>query len=72
MLFDCFYCLCKIFAALDYVSPVHLAKFPFLIALIHVDLTGNPAAACMYHTSDSTIGISYALCAAGVVFLVDV
>ena len=60
------------FAAFEYVSPGHVAKFPFLIALIHVDFTGNPAAACMYLTRASELGISYALCAAGVIRFVVV
>ena len=60
------------FAAFEYVSPGHVAKFPFLIALIHVDFTGNPAAACMYLTRASKIGRLYALCAAGVIRFVVV
>ena len=51
----------KYFAALEYVSSGHVSKFPFFIALSHVDFTGNPAAVCMYHTSASTLGRSYAL-----------
>ena len=46
----------KYFAALEYVNPGHVAKFTFLIALSHVDFTGNPAAACMYRTKASTLG----------------
>ena len=55
------------FAAFEYVSPDHVSKIPFLIDLRHVDLTGNPAAACMYRTSASTLGRLYELCAEGVV-----
>ena len=58
------------FAALEYVIPGHVARFPLLIALSHADFTGNPAAACMYCTSASTLGRSYTLCAAGVVCLI--
>ena len=60
------------FSALEYASPGHGAKFPFLIALSHVDLTGFLAVACIYHTSASTLGRLYALCAAGAVCLVYV
>ena len=48
-------------AAFQYVRPGHVSKFPPFIALIHVDLTGNPDVACIYRTSYSTLGISYAL-----------
>ena len=51
----------KYFSALEYVSPGHVSKFPFFISLSHMDLTGNPNAACMYRTSASTLGRSYAL-----------
>ena len=50
------------FASFEYSSPGHVSKFPFLIYLSHVDLTGNPTTACMYRTSASTLGRSYALC----------
>ena len=62
------------FAAFEYVSPGHVAKFPFLIYLSHVDLTGNTAAACMYLTRNSKLGRSYALCASGVIrfFIVSI
>ena len=60
------------FAAWGYVSPGHVSNFPFLIALSHVELIGNPAAACMYRTSAYTLGRLYALCAEGVVCLFDV
>ena len=60
------------FAALDYVSPGHVSTFPFFIALSHVDLTGNPAATCMYRTSASTLGRLYALCTEVVVCIFDV
>ena len=56
------------FAAFEYFSPVYVSKFSFFIVLSHVELTGNPDAACMYRTSSSTPGISYALYAEGVVF----
>ena len=46
------------FAAFDYVNTGHVAKFPFLIDLSHVDFTGNPAAACMYRARASTLGRS--------------
>ena len=55
------------FDAFEYVSSGHVAKFSFSIDLSHVDLTVNHAVACMYRTSASMIGISYALCAEGVV-----
>ena len=45
-------------AALEYVNPGPVSKFPFLIDLSHVDLTGNPDEACIYRTSDSMIGRS--------------
>ena len=51
----------KYFAALEYVSSGHVSKFPFFIALIRVDFTGNSDAACMYRTSASTLDRSYAL-----------
>ena len=60
------------FAAFEYVSTDHVSKFPLLINLSHVYLTGNPASACMYCTSDYTLGRSYALCAEGVFCLFDV
>ena len=46
------------FAALEYVNPVHVENFPFLISLSYVYFTGNPDAACMYCTRDSTLGRS--------------
>ena len=60
------------FAAFEYVSPEHVSNFPFFIYLSHVDLTGNPDAACMYPTSASTLGRSYALYAEGVVCIFGV
>ena len=36
-------------------------KIVLFISLSHVDLTGNPDATCMYRTSASTLGTSYAL-----------
>ena len=60
------------FAAFEYVSPGHVANFPFLISLSHVDFTGNPAAACMYLNRDSKLGRPYAFCAAGVIRFVVV
>ena len=59
-------------AALEYVSPGHVSKFPLFIALRHVELTGNPDYACMYRTSASTLGKSYAVYAERVVFLLSV
>ena len=44
------------FAAFEYFSPGHVSKFPFFIALSHVDLTGNHDAICMYRTSASKLG----------------
>ena len=44
------------FASFEYGSPGHVAKFPFFIALSHVDFTVNPAAACMYFTRASKLG----------------
>ena len=38
----------KYLDALEYVNPGHVSGFPFLIALSHEDLTGNPSAACIY------------------------
>ena len=46
------------FSAFEYVNPGHVAKVTFLIALSHVDFTGNPATACMYCTRASTLGRS--------------
>ena len=60
------------FAAFEYVSPGHVAKFPFLVSLSHVDFTGNPAAACMYLTRASKLGRLYALCASVVIRFVVV
>ena len=48
-------------AAFEYVRPGYVSKFSLFIALGHVDLTGSPDAACMYRTSASKIGRSYAL-----------
>ena len=42
-------------AALEYVNPGHVSKFPFFIALSHVDLTGSPAGACIYLTRASIL-----------------
>ena len=55
------------FAPFEYISSVHVSKFPFLIYLSRLDLTGDPAAICMYFTSASKIGRSYALCSEEVV-----
>ena len=60
------------FSALLYVNPGHELKFPFFIALSHVDRTGNPAAACIYLTSASMLGKSYKLLASGLFWLVVV
>ena len=60
------------FASFEYVIPGHVAKCPFFIALIHVGFTGNSDAACMYLTRDYKLGISYELCAAGVIRFVVV
>ena len=60
------------FAAFEYVSPGHVAKFPFLIVLSHVDFAGNPDAACMYLVRAYKIGRLYTLCAAGVIRFVAV
>ena len=48
----------KYLAALEYVNPGHVSKFPFLIDLSHVYLTGNPAATCIYRTRASMLGRS--------------
>ena len=56
-------------AEFEYFSSVHVSNFSFLIALSHVELTGDPTAACMYRTSASTLGRSYALCAEVIVCL---
>ena len=61
----------KYLAAFEYVRPGHVSKFPFFIALDHVDLTRNPDAACMYLTSSSTLGRLYVLYAAKVVHLLS-
>ena len=47
--------------AFEYVSPGQVSKFPIFISLSHVDFNGKPDAACMYRTSSSTLGRSYAL-----------
>ena len=49
------------FFALFNVKSGHEAYFPALMASIHVDLTGNPAAAWKYLTKSLTLGRSYAL-----------
>ena len=59
-------------ALFEYVTPGKLSKFPLIAALSHVDLTGNPDDAYMYRTSDSMLGISYALYADIVVYLLSV
>ena len=46
----------KYLDALEYVNPGHVSKFPFLISLSRVDLTGNPAAACIYRTRSYMLG----------------
>ena len=43
------------------VSPGHDANCLFLIALSHVGLVGNPAAACKYRTSSGCVFSSYTL-----------
>ena len=58
MYFDGLHCVWKYLSALEDVNPGHVSKFPFLIALSCVDLTGNPAAACIYLTRDSMLGRS--------------
>ena len=45
----------------QYISPGHDSKLPFFISLSHVYLTGKPDAACLYQTSASSLGRSYAL-----------
>ena len=60
------------FAVFEYFGSGHVSKFPSFIALSHVDLTGNPSATCMYRTSASTLGRSYALYSEGVIFLFGV
>ena len=45
-------------AAFEYVNPGHVSKFPFLIALSYVDLTGDPASTFIYQTRASMIGRS--------------
>ena len=62
----------KYLAAFEYVRPGHVSEFPLFIALSHVDLIGNPYAACMYHTSASPLGISYSLYAERVLCLLSV
>ena len=62
----------KYLASFEYVSPGHVAKFPLLIALSHLYFTWNPVTACMYLTRASKLGISYALCSAGVIRFVVV
>ena len=62
----------KYLVAFEYVSPGHVSKFPLFIALNHVDLTGNPDAACLYLTSASTFGRSYALYTERVVCLLSI
>ena len=57
-------------AIFEYVRPVHVSNFPHFISLSHVDLKRNPDAACMYRTSDFTLGILYALYAEGVALLI--
>ena len=44
-----------------YVSPGQVAKFPALMALSQVDLTGNPAVAWRWRTNASTLGKSYTM-----------
>ena len=62
----------KYLATFEYVSPGHVPNFPLCISRSHVDLFGNPDAACMYRTSDTTLGILYALYAEKVVCLLSV
>ena len=44
---------------LEYVRLGQFSKFPATTEDSHGNLTGNPAAACGYLTSDSTLGRSY-------------
>ena len=46
---------------LSQFKPGQVMKFPDFIDFSHVDLTVNPAAACKYLTTASTLGRSYAL-----------
>ena len=48
----------KYLAELVYVNPGNVSKFSFLVALRHVDLSGNPASACIYWTRASILGRS--------------
>ena len=48
----------------------HVKKLPLLIAFNHVDLTGNPDAACKYLTASSIRSRSYALLHKSVSFCV--
>ena len=59
-------------AAFDYVRPVYVSKYPVFIFLRHVDLTGNPDAACIVCISASTLGRLYALYSDKVVCLLSV
>ena len=45
----------------QYVSPGQVSKFPDLMEASHVDLTGNPGAACRYLTIAFTLGRLYVL-----------
>ena len=62
----------KYLDAFEYVSPGHVSTFPLYIALSHVELAENPDHACMYLTSASALGRSYALYAESVVCLISV
>ena len=59
-------------AAFEYVSPGHVSKLPLFIALSHIDLNGNPDAACMDCTSASTLGRSYVLYSERIVCLLSI
>ena len=57
-----FYIVCgKYLSALEYVKPGQVAQLSSFMDFSQVDLIGNPAAACRYLTSDSTLGRLYAL-----------
>ena len=47
--------------ALEYMRPGKISNFPALMDASHINLTGDPAAACRYLTSASTLGRSYTM-----------
>ena len=59
-------------APFEYVSPGQVSKFPLFISLSQFDLTRNPDVACMYRTSASKIGRSYALYSERVAWVISV